>query len=601
MSARSSFKLGTRLYSTAKVHAASKSRRAQIAVAASSTVTIGVSLYVLSQGPVYNDASTVVTASTTKQQLKVVGFSPLAWGSNINRIISPERDSGDCIKFPTYIPDLLSSPLRDLTIGNNHAACVDASGDVYQWGDGFFGSEPAESRRPRLTLQGMNIISLAITPNKVFALSTTGKIYVLSSSLTRQLSGASSSKSIWNVFGTSNVQPFYTVLDTDVPLAWGERFTSISAGTDHLLALTSAGRTFAHPVTRFANWYGQLGVRKITVQDPSESTKRLSIELLPKPTRDNFRGKESSALDVHRSITEPSAPLNDQTIEFCNRLFEIPTLHNLVVKQVVAGDRTSFIVTHHEGRVLGWGANEFGQLGLGANVTLPSVVVPTEVVLNNFTERGTTNRCTDISAGGDLTFFTVERALPAGKASIVDVLGCGNGQWGGLGNASYSNAQGTLVKVKNISGVLEYDEKSNSLKPLKPHCISVASGPDLNNSEMRHSSSGHIIVTLDTIPLSHPSPNSNVATEAAGSPGRDVLTWGLNQHYQLGNGKRASVNIPTPVQAGDGEGRLMCKVSKGKVKDFKDRLVGRKMDIEQCAVAGPGISVIYWRIVQAKK
>lgn len=45
--------------------------------------------------------------------------------------------------------------LRDLALHEQHAACVDARGDVYQWGDGFFGSEPGTSRtKPRVTLRG---------------------------------------------------------------------------------------------------------------------------------------------------------------------------------------------------------------------------------------------------------------------------------------------------------------------------------------------------------------------------------------------------------------------------------------------------------------
>jgi hypothetical protein len=112
------------------------------------------------------------------------------------------------------------------------------------------------------------------------------------------------------------------------------------------------------------------------------------------------------------------------------------------------------------------------------------------------------------------------------------------------------------------------------------------------------SSSGHAIVTLDTIPLSHPSPKIDAAVDAADAPGRDVLAWGLNQHYQVGTGKRGSVNTPTPVQMGGGDDeRLMCRVKREKVKDFNGNLVGRNMKIEQRAVAGPGMSVVYWRIV----
>ena len=141
------------------------------------------------------------------------------------------------------------------------------------------------------------------------------------------------------------------------------------------------------------------------------------------------------------------------------------------------------------------------------------------------------------------------------------------------------------------------DEKTNSLKPLKPHYISVAQGPATTNTGMWPSSSGHVIVTLDTLHLSNPSSSSLISTDVANTYGRDVLTWGLNQHYQLGDGKRGSVNAPVPIETADHEGRLVCKVSKEKVRDFTGRVVGRRVNIEQRAIAGPGISVVYWKIV----
>jgi hypothetical protein len=49
--------------------------------------------------------------------------------------------------------------LRDLALHENHAACVDARGDVYQWGDGFFGppsvsADGNQDRKPTPTLRG---------------------------------------------------------------------------------------------------------------------------------------------------------------------------------------------------------------------------------------------------------------------------------------------------------------------------------------------------------------------------------------------------------------------------------------------------------------
>ena len=163
--------------------------------------------------------------------------------------------------------------------------------------------------------------------------------------------------------------------------------------------LCSQGRTFAHPVTRSANWHGQLGLRKVFVHDPLDSSKRLPLELLPKAARDSLRNENLLPLDGYQSEVQPSDPIDDKATGFCGHLFEVPALRGVDVQQVATGDRTSFIVTRRNGRVLGWGANEFGQLGLGANVTLPSVYVPTEVVLSKFTERGTISRCLNIAAG----------------------------------------------------------------------------------------------------------------------------------------------------------------------------------------------------------
>ena len=80
MFARASSKLGTRIISSARSHNGPKFGRAQW-VAASSTIA-GISLYVISQRPVHNDAPTTKTTSYT-QQAENVGLSPLVWGSNL--------------------------------------------------------------------------------------------------------------------------------------------------------------------------------------------------------------------------------------------------------------------------------------------------------------------------------------------------------------------------------------------------------------------------------------------------------------------------------------------------------------------------------------
>lgn len=56
--------------------------------------------------------------------------------------------------------------------------------------------------------------------------------------------------------------------------------------------------------------------------------------------------------------------------------------------------------------------------------------------------------------GGDLTIFEVER-VDGSSVPYIDVLSCGNGQYGGLGNAQFSNAQFVPVRAKAVSGLLE--------------------------------------------------------------------------------------------------------------------------------------------------
>jgi Regulator of chromosome condensation (RCC1) repeat len=113
------------------------------------------------------------------------------------------------------------------------------------------------------------------------------------------------------------------------------------------------------------------------------------------------------------------------------------------------------------------------QLGLGSTTTLSCVFVPTEIPLSRAFPSGTSVRCTDVAAGealpngtkdvccshtyphhigGDIAYFTIESFTDPHSTPVIDIFACGMGQYGALGNGLYSQAQGTPVKVKNISG-----------------------------------------------------------------------------------------------------------------------------------------------------
>ena len=76
-----------------------------------------------------------------------------------SNLIAPQNPGVETVPKPSVYPWLQNVALRDLALHETHAACVDARGDIYQWGDGFFGPLSLErdgnqDRRPTATLRG---------------------------------------------------------------------------------------------------------------------------------------------------------------------------------------------------------------------------------------------------------------------------------------------------------------------------------------------------------------------------------------------------------------------------------------------------------------
>jgi Regulator of Chromosome Condensation (RCC1) repeat protein len=124
-----------------------------------------------------------------------------------------------------------------------------------------------------------------------------------------------------------------------------------------------------HPITRNANSHGQLGFRKFDIPDPSSTTSasRLHIELTPRAVADPYArssryARESSSPSVPASsaaVSENLVVVDDTNLRFSDRLFEVPALRGVKVVQIAACARSSFVRTE-TGRVLGWGANDYG-------------------------------------------------------------------------------------------------------------------------------------------------------------------------------------------------------------------------------------------------
>ncbi|KIK59718.1 hypothetical protein GYMLUDRAFT_168962 [Collybiopsis luxurians FD-317 M1] len=489
-------------------------------------------------------------------------LNTLVWGSNNSQTLLPNTSSPETIRLPTTAKWLDNVALRDLVLHKEYATAVDARGNVYKWG---------KNAEPSCILKGKNIVQVQLTDGKVYALSASGVIFALDAKCTLQSSErspATRSNLSWRPTSwfrdPETIEASWEITPAS-PLQWGEKFISISAGQDHLLGLTSLGRAFAHPINNKANVYGQLGFRKFDVPDTSspQSKKRTFVELVPKSVSDPY----AKASPFKRPVSEPEQDATKISFPFCANIFEIPSLKNIKLSKLVAGGRSSFALTS-TGRVLGWGANEYGQIGLGDNVTLDTITVPTEVVLWRMVSSGTQTKCLDVSAGGDLTCFTVERAGQIGTAgplANIEVLVSGNGQYGSLGNNLYTNVQGNPIRARNVSNLSEYDDATKSLKPIAPDSISV-------------SPTGHVLLTLNN------------------TMGRDLLAWGRNYDSELGNGKRSGLAIPTTLTTADGERFMLRRKRAKEVLDLDGKVCKLSVEIEQKAVAGYSSSVVFWKI-----
>jgi len=127
--------------------------------------------------------------------------------------------------------------------------------------------------------------------------------------------------------------------------------------------------------------------------------------------------------------------------------------------------------------------------------------------------------------------------------------------------------------LEKLTCALDSEAKGN-LQPISARGLSV-------------STDGHVLCTLDTRSRSGP-----------GGGGMDLLAWGNNYEHQLGNGRRASVAVPESVTAKPGGARYMLRETKAaQVRDMQGKVWGRRVKVEQTAYAGPGTSVVYWKLV----
>ncbi|KAL6233958.1 hypothetical protein BDW75DRAFT_231513 [Aspergillus navahoensis] len=409
------------------------------------------------------------------------------WGNNKYRVVDPESKES-VIKTPRRLSYFDKHVLRDLKLGETSGAAIIENGDLVQWGKGYSETE----FKPTKTLTGKNLISLSMSHDRIVALSSDGKVYSLPVSQHDQLSGKRTEERSWVPFSSGKSSMSYRLIQPSLKL--GEKIVAISGGLEHVLLLTSSGRVFS-AVASTENFpsFGQLGVPGLTW------------------------------------ATRPPGPVDAP--------HEVKTPNGAKVTQIATGDYHSLLLTK-DGDVFGFGDNSFGQLGTGFDPTSPFLDKPTPVLIKSLYRDGSRlPRATGVAAGGANSFFTVDvhqagptQDLKAAGRVTFDIWTCGRGIWGALGNGKWTHLQDHPTKLKALSGLVEYDEVTQGLLPIRLNDISVGTT--------------HVAAVLDNQTHLNRSTSSLEGTDDAGL---DVVWWGGNEHFQLGTGKRSNLPKPTHI------------------------------------------------------
>ncbi|OIW26503.1 RCC1/BLIP-II protein [Coniochaeta ligniaria NRRL 30616] len=491
-----------------------------------------------------------------------------AWGSNTGKVAAPDSNE-TVVKSPRRIPYFDGQILRDLKLDRNFGAAVTEQGDLVQWGTGFDKDDP----KPAVTLAGKDLVKVSLSSDRIIGLSSSGSVYSIPVARSDQESGEKETGgSSWLPFWSGLAPISYRTLKPDLKV--GEKVTDIKSGLEHCLLLTSKGRVFT--AASSSEGYparGQLGVPGVTW------------------------------------ATRPSGPYDEP--------LEVPALKGFRVKEIAAGDYHSMVLDK-EGRVFGFGDNSTGQLGLEPQLDAPFVDAPSLVPVNTlYRGTGQTPRVTSIAAGGSNSFFTVDASKnpaadntantnnaantdSAGNTDITragntapiqaDTWACGEGIHGSLGTGRWTHVSQEPTKIKALSNLREFDEKTNKVVPIRLASLSVGSS--------------HAAAVMDNVTRTVSARGGNGGSENDTNYGADVLWWGGNEHYQLGTGKRNNVANPTyiaPLDERAGRGR-----KEGKEEDVHRFQIaprttvrigeggqGRKADVEQRVECGRFVSAVY--------
>lgn len=211
---------------------------------------------------------------------------------------------------------------------------------------------------------------------------------------------------------------------------------------------------------------------------------------------------------------------------------EISTLRGIRIAQIAAGANHSIARTE-DGKVWVFGSNLYGQLGMDYSINTAFIPIPALLALDRlYNTRGEAKvACSSIAAGGDTSLFTVTNY----KKQTDDLWVSGSGLHGQHGSGHYAHTLGTPQRIKSLCNL-----------PI----LSISVGKR------------HLAAVIDT--------------HSESSDQRQLMFWGGNDWFQLGNGKRSNIALPSQLKTDN-------VVSKSTSK------------FEETVVCGNLGTALYWR------
>jgi alpha-tubulin suppressor-like RCC1 family protein len=295
----------------------------------------------------------------------------LAWGNNSEGELGDGTNSSSAVPVPVHLPR--KAVVTAIAAGDDDSMAVTSTGKVYAWGTNEYGelgdgsTQPANTPVPVLLPKGTKVVAIGASYNYSVALTLGGHILTW---------GSNGSGQLGTGFKTASKIP------VRVHLPKGIKITAIANGGYHCLALTSTGQIMAWGDGGF----GQLGDGKTTSVD---SPVRVRLPKLPAGVKIVAIGAGSQHSVALTSAGEVLAwgrgdfgQLGDASTKKRDLPVRVHIPASDHVTAISAGGGFSLALTS-SGQELSWGHNQVGQLGDGSlrnsDVPVP-VLIPAGLI-----------------------------------------------------------------------------------------------------------------------------------------------------------------------------------------------------------------------------